>query len=298
VIDQMVRLPVLPNGDTIPYAHGVHLATYRGLRTITRGGNSNGTRTEIIRFPEQRFTVTTLCNGSHLPPGTLGERVADHYLSELLQPASEPAPPPPPVAIAATELTRYTGTYRSKSDSWNVSRFELRDGRIAELLGDTAQTFTFIGSGSFSGDGSPGFHVTFAQDSENDPMRAFFSFEGEPDEPLYRVTDAALWRPVQSELAEYAGSYFSSDIDAAWQFESSDGQLVLRRAAAPDVPLTPNERDRFVGGIGDWTDLLELRLQFQRDAAGRVAHLSVSTPPGEGAVQHLRFDRQRSGLPR
>ena len=30
----------------------------------------------VIRFPNQRFTVATLCNGDHLPPGTLGEQVA------------------------------------------------------------------------------------------------------------------------------------------------------------------------------------------------------------------------------
>lgn len=62
LIARMPTRPTLSGGDTIPYAYGIRLGSYRGLPTISRGSRANGIRTEIIRFPEQHFTVAALCN--------------------------------------------------------------------------------------------------------------------------------------------------------------------------------------------------------------------------------------------
>lgn len=113
----MLTRPTLPNGDTIAYAYGVRKERYRGLPTVSRGGHSNGMRTEIIRFPDQQFAVATLCNGDHLWAGQRAERVADVYLGNLMQPRRPPYSPPPAVPIGTAELQRYTGVYHSPVNS-------------------------------------------------------------------------------------------------------------------------------------------------------------------------------------
>ena len=76
---------VLNNGKQISYALGLELSTYRGLPIVEHGGALFGYRTEILRFPEHRFTVVCLCNLSDSDPGNLSRKVADVYLEKNLQ---------------------------------------------------------------------------------------------------------------------------------------------------------------------------------------------------------------------
>lgn len=79
-LDRMLARGVLNNGDTLDYASGLIHGTYRGLKTISHLGGFVGFRAEMIRFPEQRFTVICLCNLSVTEPNKLAKRVADIYL--------------------------------------------------------------------------------------------------------------------------------------------------------------------------------------------------------------------------
>ena len=45
----------LANGDTVPYALGLSIGTYRGLRTVLHSGGDAGFRSQVIWFPEQKL---------------------------------------------------------------------------------------------------------------------------------------------------------------------------------------------------------------------------------------------------
>jgi hypothetical protein len=236
--------------------------------------------------------VATLCNGDHLPPGTLGEQVADIYLGDLLAPPALEASAAP-VPVTAAQLARYAGVYRPLEESWNLIHFEVRDGKLAERLGEAFQTFTHVGNGRFAGDGSPGYFTTFFAATGGAPARLESSYEGRVLETATRMDESALWRPDPAALAEYEGRYFSPDVDAAWRIAVRDGRLMLQRRGQSDLALLPVERDRFLRGFGDWMEIISVRIDFHRDAAGRITHLTASTPAGDSAVQGLRFDRIR-----
>jgi len=92
---------------------------YGGLPIVEHSGALFGYRTEILRFPEQRFTVLCLCNLSNADPARLSRQVADVYLKKDLLPytdSSKPVPAPPgaryPTLRAAT-LAAYPGVYKS-----------------------------------------------------------------------------------------------------------------------------------------------------------------------------------------
>jgi hypothetical protein len=115
------------------------------------------------------------------------------------------------------------------------------------------------------------------------------TWNGEPSETLERVADSALWRPSAAALAEYGGTWFSQELDAIWRLERRGDRLVLRRQGQPDLSLWPVERDQFLRGFGPWMSTLSVQLQFHRNNAGQLTHLTVSTPPGEDSVRGLRF---------
>src|SRR5215475_1775985 len=79
----------LDSGKTLKYAKGLMVGTYRGLPFVGRGGSWGGYRAQLLRFPEQHFSVVCLCNAGNAGPEKRALRVADIYLSEQMK---EPTP--------------------------------------------------------------------------------------------------------------------------------------------------------------------------------------------------------------
>ncbi|HEY2374554.1 MAG TPA: serine hydrolase domain-containing protein [Gemmatimonadaceae bacterium] len=113
---------VLNKGDTIMYAFGNNVTTYRGLRVDEHGGSLMGYKAEILRFPDQHFSVLATCNLGSINPGPLAEQVAEVYVGTKMGPAREPqvagrrsrevtqAAAP---ALGSAELAMYPGDYYS-----------------------------------------------------------------------------------------------------------------------------------------------------------------------------------------
>jgi len=257
VIARMLGRPQLANGDTIPYAYGLRLDTYRGLRTIERGGHADATRTIILRFRDHGFTVATLCNADHLDPVKLAEGVADLYLADRMRPARPRPEAPVAVTIPAAEVARYAGLYRPLDQPWNVMPIVVRNGALGEVVfhdatDDTVFTMMPAGEGRFFEIGSTGNVgvFTFRSPGSGASPRLEVSWNGELAETLERVADSVLWRPSAAALREYAGAWFSEDLDVGWQLELRGQSLVMRRRGQNDLTLRPVERDLFVRGFG------------------------------------------------
>jgi hypothetical protein len=111
---------ILNKGDTLTYAFGNNVTTYRGLRIDEHGGSLMGYKAEILRFPDQHFSVLATCNLGSINPGPLAEQVADVYLGAKMGTKPErqvAARRPRDVALASqlspAELALYTGDYYS-----------------------------------------------------------------------------------------------------------------------------------------------------------------------------------------
>jgi CubicO group peptidase (beta-lactamase class C family) len=72
----------LADGSPLPsaYGGGLMLDTYRGLQQVHHAGSWCGYRSELLRLPERRLAVATLCNTSAADPTALSQQVADVYL--------------------------------------------------------------------------------------------------------------------------------------------------------------------------------------------------------------------------
>jgi len=79
----------LNSGKVLDYAKGLRIADYRGLRTVSHGGSWGGYRAELLRFPEQHFSVACLCNLGSASPSNRARRVADIYLASGMKPKEE-----------------------------------------------------------------------------------------------------------------------------------------------------------------------------------------------------------------
>ena len=114
----------LNDGTVLGYALGLNVGQYKGLRTVGHGGSYGGYRADILRFPDQRFSVAAYCNLSSIVPGNLTKQVADIYLAGQLREAA-------PAARSASEDPAASSGARTGAPSEPVSA-----PRLAELVGD------------------------------------------------------------------------------------------------------------------------------------------------------------------
>lgn len=136
-LDQMHAVGTFNDGKKHDYASGLFIEEYKGLRKISHGGSWAGFRSELVRFPDQKFSVACLCNLGTTNPSAMALQVADIYLAEQFKGPEKNAltlrgaPPklPDPITLTTEQLTEFTGVYYSEElDTTN--KVALENGRL------------------------------------------------------------------------------------------------------------------------------------------------------------------------
>ncbi len=135
-LDEIQEPGKLNNGKTLDYAKGLFVGKYRGLRFVDHGGSWGGYRAQLLRFPEQHFSVACLCNLANANPEKRAHEVADIFLAEEMK---EPKPAreadfekrekKPTVALAAEKLRAYSGHFRSE-ELLATYTIGIKDGKL------------------------------------------------------------------------------------------------------------------------------------------------------------------------
>jgi CubicO group peptidase (beta-lactamase class C family) len=265
LLKELLTPGVLNSGKPIEYALGLFVSAYRGLPVVGHAGALFGYRTEILRFPEQKFSVICLCNVSSANPERLNNQIADIYLDGLLKP-----PAPAATAAAHVDPKPYIGTYRN-AESHAV--FEL--SATGEDLVVFGQHLKALGPGRFSF--SPGPELQFTP-HDNQGMRVTVTSTDAAPQILERFQ---AFKPSPEDVAPYAGTYESDELQAKYEFMVKDGKLLLAVNWMEPAALEPTVRDEFRGGAAGASFV------FRRDAQGKITAVDVFA----GRVRNMRFTR-------
>ena len=84
IINKMHQEGLLNNGESSGYAFALKNGSYRGLRTVNHSGSLAGYRAQLLRFPDQKFSVIILANRGDAGPTQKAYQVADIMLKEVL----------------------------------------------------------------------------------------------------------------------------------------------------------------------------------------------------------------------
>lgn len=263
---EMQTRGVLNDGSQINYALGLEIGSYRGLAVVEHNGGLMGYRTEILRFPEQRFTVLCLCNLANADPTALAHRVADIYLEKSLQPiAAEPES-----VGYADDISRFAGKYFNP-----VSHAAISFAAAGDHLAWGRRPLRRIGESRFQRPSG----ATFDFDGTGEAMKVTVSHDNQTTLVANKLGAISV---AERDLADYAGTYESTELDAAYQLGVDSGQLTLLNRWNPKLTLVPLVRDEFdTGGLGT--------LVFRRDANGRISGLSLFDDP----IRNVAFDKIR-----
>jgi len=290
VLEQLQAPGSLNSGRQISYALGLVTGTHRGQRTVSHGGSWGGYRAELLRFPDQRFSVAVLCNLGTINPSLLAPRVADVLLEDVLDPAPLPAaggaampgtpPAARPQAAAATVpvqvLRELAGTYRNP-DSRAVRVVAFDEGALYLVLGGSRYPMVPVAADAFELTNTPvPVTVTFAAPPGAQPRRMHWT-QGSQDPVAF--DRLALVTPSPAELDAYRGTYFSEELQTSQSVALVGDSLVLNRRGMPDQPMRPLERDEFSAA--------QFTIRFTRDAGGDITGYLLDA----GRIRNLKFDR-------
>jgi CubicO group peptidase (beta-lactamase class C family) len=264
LVQELQTQGVLNNGNRINYAMGLWLDHYRGVPTVEHGGGTFGYRTDILRFPEQRFSVIALCNVSSADPEGLSRKVADLFLEGTLHAAptdSDQDALPDPAPFAGNYLdprTHMIYTFTAKDGhlmAWGATLRRSGPNQFYDLVGNP---------------------ITFTESVG--VMSARLDLEGETYFDGKKVPDIHL---AAADLRPLAGRYRSEELDAIYTLSMEQENLMLSNRNQKPVKLVPIAPDEFkADDMGT--------VVVQHDPMHRVSGLTVF----ESSARGIEFKKE------
>ena len=281
-VAQMLAPGRLNDGQPLGYASGLFLETYRGVKTVEHPGTDLGFRTQMMRFPAQRFTVICLFNLSDTNPTTMCQRVADIFLDDQLSAQAPRADLDWTPSKGA--LGDQLGLYLDRGSGAYVE-LRIEEGKlVAEILGMPVHVApvpvkapadqTHIRYGSAGRHGSVAF--TLAREPAGGSWRLDLGYGGIPMPTMAKVDLVSL---MASQLEAYAGDYSSEELQVTYRLVVVHGELQTDHKIPLQGTLRPGPQDVFV--------LDGLSFFFERDGAERVTGFKLM----DVQARHIRFEK-------
>lgn len=261
IVRQMTTSAVLANGDSTGYGFGVSLALDRGMILEEHEGSDPGFRSYLGRYRKAGVAVAVLCNTRSLNPVALGHDVAALYLDT-------PGKPFPPYPLAGPRFSDSTAGMTRAGIYYQPTRHEVvqlawRDGALYTAR-QGGRKLIPLDAQRFQVEGVPVVH-TFEPESRSGYVASSLLPGHHPVSFEWRAP--FVLRP--GVLAEYAGSYFSAELNSTYQVSVVDSMLVLRTGTSSGNTARPVFGDTFVSG--------QLTIEFDR-VKGKVSAFRLTHP--------------------
>jgi CubicO group peptidase (beta-lactamase class C family) len=275
---ELIQTPgTLNNGEKLDYAFGLGVTEYKGLKRVSHGGGFVGFRAQMVRFPEQKFTVACLANLGSINPSRLCSQVADIYLAdELKEPPKEPKKKEKvkAVLLSKKELEDKAGNYQyEKTGSWIV--ISMKDDQLVLEAWGRKDVLTPLSKMRFQALDAPWDNsIVFIPDDRGRIQKAKLVI----DEDEINLLKSSLLGPLPaSQLKEYAGEYYNDELPVTYKLALEKGSLFFKHKNAPEGALKAMDRDKFM--------MRWFNIEFVRDKRKRIKGFVL----GAGRAANIEF---------
>jgi hypothetical protein len=245
------------------YAAGLVINNYKGYRTVGHSGADAGYRSNIIRFPDEHFSVVILANFASINPSSLSYKVADLFLKDKrIQ--------KPIFKVDSIILKGWSGDYIDMN-SQSIQKINYQNEKLS--IGTTiliaSDNFVFNIPNSSS-------TLTFSGDSSNATLE--MSIEGAGSKSYKKINKITL---STLALEEYKGDFYSSELDTKYNVSRKVSSLQIKIPKNDEVKLITLQKDIFI------TDNYIIR--FQRNKKNKIEGFFLSS----GRVRNLYFEKKQ-----
>ena len=270
LINNLFTTGTLNNGEKTDYAFALMTGDYKGLKMISHGGSFNGFRAEMLRFPEQKFSVICLCNLGSVDATGLATKVADIFLEKQLKQtanASGAVSEPTFLKLSEQELAGVTGLYFNPT-AVTHRRVIVKDGKLMFVINaNYAIELKAVSASRFLMPDIPTkVEISFSppQPGKVKNMQVVVN-GGKPE--IFETIKPATYTP--EELSKFAGTFYSEELDAKYILNIKENKLIVR-LGSEENPLEALFTDAFASPQG-------LIIRFKRDQQNRIAGFSLSS---------------------
>lgn len=267
----------LNSGKTIDYASGLMIGDHRGLSTVEHAGGDAGFRTDMLRFPDQHFSVTILSNAGEMNPSLLARKVADVYLHDVLSPA--PVEPKKQewleVQVDPKVLDTLVGDYALSPDF--VITFTRENDQLMTQATGQGKFPVFGGGGRTFFAKVVDAQFTFSEPGDDGIVASGVLHQNGRDMLAKRVKRTPS---PPDELNARVGEFYSDELHVLYTLTQKDGKLLLRYPRG-EVTLDQTAPNVFSANfpIG--------KIQFKCETDKSCNEFALSN----GRVRNLRFSR-------
>ncbi|OFY66221.1 MAG: hypothetical protein A2V64_01870 [Bacteroidetes bacterium RBG_13_43_22] len=280
---EMTTPEILNNGDTCKYAFGLDISEHNGLRTISHGGGTGDFSTQYTQIPSERLTVVCLFNISTDATG-LANKIIDLYVKgNPKHVAAEVTPEKANVDTAL--LQKYAGKYLDKSYGFIVTITADSDHLVFEA--------PYQGRFEIYPSSDSLFHVTFAdlkllfrRNNKGEVAGAAIIQGDQKFDLTYLGTDIY---PLKAEqLSEYAGDYYSEEIDVTYPVTFKDNKLYIKLPESTAQFCRVNAESELVSECDDYFASPVSGIEFTRNTENEITGFIIINI---GRVRNLVFGK-------
>ena len=277
----MTQKGILNNGDTLSYASGLRIETYKGQKTIVHGGGFVGFRSSFVRFPEQKFSVVIFSNRRDANLSKMSMEVAEIFLIDKLIHRQFDSDNDEVIKESDTiefSKEQITGHYELDSTSYEVivkiginndslfvtQQWDDSSYYISKVTGNTYQTQT---------DNS---NITFIFSNLKDGLAQ--KFKGTHDGINYYYNRRKHFEHSIIDLDEYSGNYYSKELDITYQLFVKDKKIAILIGNNTPVVLSVYDTDQMLYKLN--------KLRFDR-IRGKISGFELDA----GRLKNLKFSK-------
>ncbi|MFZ9388607.1 MAG: serine hydrolase domain-containing protein [Chitinophagaceae bacterium] len=257
-IKLMLLTGELNNGTPQNYASGLVISSYNGYNTEGHSGADAGYRSNLIRFPDEHFSVILFANLANINTSSLSYKVADLFLTNK-------SIHNPVLKLDSSVLKGWAGDYYDMNTQ-SIMRLDYENEKL--LLGSTE-----LVPNSNSIFNSRSSTLTFSGDSSNTKLE--LNTKGSKIKTYYKVKKIKL--PI-SEIMEYQGNFYSPELDTKYVLSIKDSSLQIKIPRNEEIKISPFIKDIFAG---------DLIIRFSRNKKNIIDGFFLST----GRVRNLYFEK-------
>ncbi len=296
IFEEMMTSYVLTNGEETGYGYGLSVDEQRGLKRVHHGGADVAHRSQLVYYPEINAGITVQSNHAQFG-SNIAFQLAEEFFEDAMEPeegggegtgaagAAEAAEADAerdfdPDAYDPGDFDEFVGRYALDAAPNFILTFTREDGTLyaqatgqqrLEIVPTSDSTFALLAVEA---------SITFLRGDDGEVNAAILHQNG--DQRATRLEDdeaAEAWAPTAEDLADFAGRFYSEEIETFYDFTVEEGELVMRQRRLGRVVLSPGEMDNFAGG--------SFSFAFERDRNGRVIGFYLSNV----RTRDVRFGR-------
>ena len=273
IFKKMNTIAVLKNGNKYEYALGQFIGNFKGLEQIYHSGGDAGYRAYLGRFPNENISVLLLSNNNTVDAQGKALEIADIYLESFYEKnlVNETVSNElKTIKLSTSELKKFSGSYLDtnnylireifvRNDTLIYSRKD-QNGRETKLLAlDKPNTFQFSNNNNVQ--------AIFRKSGTKQSLKILVDNEEVESYSKYLPKRYSL-----EELKEFAGSFYSIELDTHYVLKIIDGNLTIFHPKMELITLQSIKADSFLGSSWRFRSL-----EFQKNESNQIEGFRISS---------------------